>query len=548
LPKALQGQAFITDSASNLVHAYRIVDGGTGRLRAEDFYRRGEIFASSDERCRPVSLASAPDGTLYVVDMYRGVVQDGVYWTDYLRDYIKARDLELPVQRGRIWRIVHESMRPGPAPRLSSASPAQLVEALSHPNGWWRDTAQQLLVQRGDTTVAPQLRDLARQGADWRTRLHALWTLDGLDALESAQVERALSDTSPDVRASAVRLSERWLAGPEQPFGDAVPKLADDVSWTVRRQVAASIGQLPDGARIERATAMLARYGGDPILVDAALSGLRGSEAAVLDRVLALPSPGPPGGVRPSGRLSRGGYPAPDALRGDAVTMLAATIARSGDAGAIEKLIARTTDPSVAAWQRDATLKGLDTGLQGLGGRGRVVRTVLLTAAPAAFTQLASGNTDMGRLARSVVARLDWPGKPAPVVTATPLTRDEQRRFAAGAELYKNLCIACHQPDGRGREKLAPSLVGSRSVTAQDGGNVARIVLGGMEGPIGLMPPLANSLRDDQIAAVLTYIRREWGHTASAVSPDDVKEIRGLTRTRTRPWTAAELPQGRGGR
>jgi mono/diheme cytochrome c family protein len=73
-------------------------------------------------------------------------------------------------------------------------------------------------------------------------------------------------------------------------------------------------------------------------------------------------------------------------------------------------------------------------------------------------------------------------------------------------------------------------------------------VLGGMEGPIGLMPPLASTLGDEQIAAVLTYIRREWGHTAPAVAPEDVQEIRGMTKTRTRPWTAAELPQGRGGR
>src|SRR3954469_12706434 len=153
LPKALQGQAFITDSPTNLVHAYPIVDEGTGRLQAEDFYNKGEIFASWDERCRPVNLASAPDGTLYVVDMYRGVVQDGAFWTDYLRDYIKTRSLEVPVGRGRVWRIVHDGIRPGAAPRLSSATPAQLVRTLAHPNGWWRDTAQQLLVQRRDRRV-----------------------------------------------------------------------------------------------------------------------------------------------------------------------------------------------------------------------------------------------------------------------------------------------------------------------------------------------------------------------------------------------------------
>jgi hypothetical protein len=61
------------------------------------------------------------------------------------------------------------------------------------------------------------------------------------------------------------------------------------------------------------------------------------------------------------------------------------------------------------------------------------------------------------------------------------------------------------------------------------------------------MPPLGSQLNDEQIASVLTYIRREWGHTASAVDPADVQEIRGLTKLRNKPWTDAELPAGRGG-
>ena len=540
LPKALQGQAFITDSATNMVHAYKIIDDGTGRLHAEDFYRKGEIFASWDERCRPVHLASAPDGTLYVVDMYRGVVQDGAFWTDFLRDYIKSRDLELPVKRGRIWRLVHDTMRPGAAPRLSAASPAQLVDTLAHPNGWWRDTAQQLLVQRGDRAVVLQLRELAGRAADWRARLHALWTLDGLDAIEPAQVERALADRSPDVRASAVRLSERWLDDPGEPIAAAALRLMDDVSWTVRRQLAASIGRLPQAARIDRATAMLDRYGNDPILVDATLSGLRGSEAEVLERVLRGAS-GP--------------------QRVDAATMLAATIARSGDPARVQQLIARVSDASAPAWQRGAVLRGLDTGLPGAGGgrgggggggRGRggagAARGVVLPGEPTGLTRFAAADPELTRLAGGVAARLDWPGKPAPVVTAVPLTPDEQVRFTAGAELYKNLCLGCHQADGKGREKMAPTLVGSRFVISQDANNAARILLGGKEGTIGLMPPLKAALSDDQIAAVLTYIRREWGHMAPAVTSEAVAEIRGLTKTRTRPWTDAELPQGRGGR
>ncbi|NUR54467.1 MAG: hypothetical protein HOQ29_08470 [Acidobacteria bacterium] len=535
LPKELQGQAFITDSPTNLVHAYRLVDDGTGRLHAEDFYKKGEIFASWDERCRPVSLASAPDGTLFIVDMYRGVVQDGAFWTDFLRDYIKSRDLELPVKRGRIWRLVHDGMRPGAAPKLSSATPEQLVRTLSHPNGWWRDTAQQLLVQRAPSSVAPSLRQLAGAAADWRTRLHALWTLDGLGALQPAQVVRALGDKAPEVRATALRLSERWLSEADTPLDAAILKLADDVSWTVRRQLAATIGELPQAARVAAAKTMIARYGDDPVLVDAAVSGLRGNEAEVLDALV--------GGAT--------------AQQADAVRILAATMARSGDAAAVQSLIARATDGSGVAWQRLAVLQGIDLGLptagggRGRGGAGRgrgaaPPRAVSLAAEPVALTKLASTDSDLGKLAAGIVGKLEWTGKPTPLNTAPPLTAEQQQRFTAGGELYKNICLGCHQADGRGRDKLAPSLVDSKYVTAPDAGAAARILLGGKEGQIGLMPPLAGALNDEQIAALLTYVRREWGHTASAVATEDVREIRGLTKTRTRPWTDAELSTSRG--
>src|SRR5207244_4266334 len=96
-------------------------------------------------------------------------------------------------------------------PALSKATPAQLVQALSHPNGWWRDTAQQLLVQRGDKTVASSLKMLAVAAKDPRTRMHALWTLDGNDSIDAPTVVRALDDAVRDVRVSALRISERWL-------------------------------------------------------------------------------------------------------------------------------------------------------------------------------------------------------------------------------------------------------------------------------------------------------------------------------------------------
>jgi len=531
LPKDLSGDAFITDSPTNLVHRMKIVDDGTGRLKAVDAYKKGEIMASTDERFRPVNLATdVPDGTIYVVDMYRGVVQEAVFWTDFLRDYIKARDLEQPIHYGRIWRIVHDTTRRDRKPAMSKAAPAELVTYLSHPNGWWRDTAQQLLVQRGDKTVVPQLKQLASTAPDWRTRLHALWTLDGLESMEPALVEHALSDTSAYVRASALRLSEPYLATPA--IATAALKLADDKTWTVRRQLGATIGEFPAGARVDAATKLLTTYGSDPITVDATISGLRGNEAAVLAHV-----------VDP-----------------DAVAMLAGAVARSGDAAGVQQILARVADADTAGPLRVALLNGLDLGLpapgggrgRGAGGRGvaqAAAKPVSLTAEPADLVKRAEADDEAGATAKRVVAKLDWPGKPAPVVPpAPPLTPEQQKRFDAGAEIYKTICIGCHQADGKGKDKLAGNLVESRYVNGPDPGAATRILLAGKEGTIGLMPPLGFALNDEQIASVLTYVRREWGHTASAVAPDDVREVRGLTKTRTRPWTDAELQAGRGGR
>jgi len=539
LPKELYGDAFITDSPTNLVHRYKLVDDGTGRMTAVDGYKKGEILASWDERFRPVNMLGGPDGTIYVVDMYRGIVQEQIYWTDFLKDYITAHDLQQPVHLGRIWRIVHDTTKKQPAPALSKATPAQLVAALSHPNGWYRDKAQQLLVQRGDKSVVPQLTQLATGAPDWKTKLHAMWTLDGLEALPIEVVQKAIGDKSPDVRASGIRLSERWLTDASSPMAAAVLKLQDDPSWTVRRQLAASIGELPAPARLDPAAALLTKYGSDPILVDVTISGLKGQEAEVLNRVL-----------QPN--IASG--------EADAVSMLTAAMAKSGDLAHVQTIVARAVDPAVPAWQRTALLTGLDTGLPapgggrggrggGGGGRGAVAaaKPVALPAEPTGLVALAATTTDAGAMAKRVVAKLDWPGKPVPVVEVTPLTAEQQKRYDAGAELYKGICSGCHQPDGKGKEKLAANLVDSAYVKG-DATTPIRVLLGGKEGPIGLMPPLGGALNDEQIASVLTYIRREWGHTAPPVAPEDVQEVRGLTKTRTKPWTDAELQQGRGGR
>ena len=176
-------------------------------------------------------------------------------------------------------------------------------------------------------------------------------------------------------------------------------------------------------------------------------------------------------------------------------------------------------------------------------------RGVSLPGEPAALTKLASGTDPIALLAKNVSAKLDWPGRPAPVLTAAPLTAEQQKRFDAGAEIYKNICAGCHQEDGRGKDKLGANLVDSPFVNAADPSASIRILIGGKEGTIGLMPPLGPAFNDEQVAAALTYIRRAWGHTATAVDPLNVMEVRGLSKGRTKPWTDPELQAaGRGGR
>jgi mono/diheme cytochrome c family protein len=152
---------------------------------------------------------------------------------------------------------------------------------------------------------------------------------------------------------------------------------------------------------------------------------------------------------------------------------------------------------------------------------------------------LAAAQSDLAPRATALLERISWPGKPGEEAVA-PLTPDEQRRYEAGGDVYRNVCQSCHQPDGRGQDRIAPSLIGS-SLALGPPEITARVLLNGKEGSIGLMPPIGAAITDDQIASVLTYIRREWGQTGSPVDPATISGVRKLTADRTRPWTDAEL-------
>ena len=571
LPADAYGNVFVVEPAANLVSRIVVSDDGT-TLKAKKAYEGSEFIAATDERFRPVYLSNAPDGTLYLVDIYRGIIQHRGFITEYLRDHILSNGLEQPIARGRIYRIVHDGMTRDRRPSMSTASSAELVQMLAHPNGWRRDTAQRLLVEREDPSVVPALAKLAASAPDARTRLHALWTLDGMDKLTPEQVKAALKDSSRDVRTSALRLSERWLSSGDAAMIDAVLALKADQDWSVRRQLAATAGAIK-GDRTSIVAGLLEAGGSDPIVVDASLSGMAGDEVALLDRMVTGPE----------------GTPA----RTASAAVLAATIIRGKDDAAVQHVFEAVADPARAEWQRSALMAGTENGVLGTalpgsgGGRGRGAgaaaqapcptcpgarsgpggasafpaggRAAGAGAAPGggrgrgnsgiavtlskepALTRVVGEGGDLGKRAAAVLERVGWPGKPGMAAdTAAPLTGAEQQRFEAGQVVYKTVCEACHQPDGRGREKLAPSLVGSELALAAPG-IPARILLNGKEGSVGLMPPLGAGMTDEQIADVLTYVRRAWGQNAAPVAPAAVTTVRGQVTGRTRPWTNDEL-------
>jgi glucose/arabinose dehydrogenase/mono/diheme cytochrome c family protein len=211
LPSELRGNLFIGEPVGRLVRR-AVVEVKDGITTVRNPYQddQSEFLRSTDPYFRPVDLCNGPDGCLYIVDMYRGIIQEG-NWTrpgSYLRPMIERHHLEKVTGHGRIWRLVYDGMAPSAVPRLFEETPEQLVAELSHPNGWRRDTAQKLLVLRQAVGVAPRLRALATGASSAVGRLHALWTLEGLGQLDEPTVRAVLSDPDPRLRAAAIRVSE----------------------------------------------------------------------------------------------------------------------------------------------------------------------------------------------------------------------------------------------------------------------------------------------------------------------------------------------------
>ncbi|MGE3779999.1 MAG: PVC-type heme-binding CxxCH protein [Pirellulaceae bacterium] len=268
-PSQLVGSAVVGDVGSNLAHRKLVEPSGVTFI-ARRMDERSEFVASTDIWFRPCQFANAPDGSLYLLDVYREVIEHPASLPPVIKKHL---DLTSGRDRGRIYRIIPDNFQQPLPPRLGSASTADLVALLAHANGWHRETAARLLYQRQDRQAIPLLVAQARASELPEGRLASLYALDGANALTPDVLLAALGDEHPRVREHAVRLSEQ-LAKETPALREKLYTMVDDSAPRVRFQLAFSLGELSGPRRHQLLADIVRRDGADPYVRVAVMSSL----------------------------------------------------------------------------------------------------------------------------------------------------------------------------------------------------------------------------------------------------------------------------------
>jgi mono/diheme cytochrome c family protein len=267
MPADLQGDYVYGEVVGRIVRRVR-PETRDGATFIRNYYDGNEFIKSTDPLFRPVDQTTAPDGTIYITDMYHGIIQQAT-WSGpgtYLRKRIEQYELDKVVGTGRIWRLVYDGVkfdrsdalrRDTTMPKMNDETPAQLVRHLAHPNGWWRDTAQQLLVLKQDKSVVPALQARLRSSNNLLEKFHVLWTLEGLGALDVATARQQMESPEPRMRIQAIRASETLYKAGDRSLAEDYKRLARDPSVDVVIQSLLTMNKwkVPEAAAIIKATA-----------------------------------------------------------------------------------------------------------------------------------------------------------------------------------------------------------------------------------------------------------------------------------------------------
>nr|WP_227006276.1 c-type cytochrome [Rufibacter latericius] len=444
------GDVFVAEPAANLIKRNTLQTNGyltTGKQA----YKGKEFLASVDERFRPVSLYNAPDGSLVVVDMYRGIIQHKTYLTPYLKKEIAKRNLTQPLLSGRIYKIVPKNSKVRKMTMPKDA--VKLVKLLGHENGWIRDKAQQLLIDQEARRIIPELRQALVKSRNPLLVTHALWTLEGLNALRAEEVAFLLRHHDPLIRVQGL---------------SALPSILSGATYQQFMPVFQEMVNKPD-TLVAPYLAFLANH------------------------------------LRP--------------------------FDQEGANSLLKQVVRKHPTNRYVA----------DAVISSLSGREESFQKAMLSFVPDTATAL---HRQLQQVFAYKKEAQDNRNKEAVL-----------KQFPRGAAMYATSCQTCHGPDGNGVKSLAPPLNHSEWVTGNKS-RLAAIVLYGLTGPVnvnghvykapeinGDMPGIGYSqnLPEEDVAELLSYIRKSWKNKASTVHPEEVKKVKQKFKNRQKAFTAEEL-------
>ncbi len=247
-----------------------------GKGTAFNTFPGSEFIRSTDPYFRPVWTESGPDGCLYIADMSRGIIQeknwfpteDGDERTAWVNRYkrVKKWGMLKAFRHGRIYRLVPDEKKPGPLPKMSAEDGPALAQHLTHPNGWWRDTAQKLIVTGEHQDAVPAMKALASSSTTTDAQITALWSLEGLGALDQEMVLNALHSSEPRVRVAAVHLAESFLKKGDPVIREALMATLDDADPHVAIQLYLSFNGGTDATYAEVRQKIQALDGSHPLV------------------------------------------------------------------------------------------------------------------------------------------------------------------------------------------------------------------------------------------------------------------------------------------
>lgn len=242
-PEVFDNSILVADCVLNLVHLDILSKNGSSFSAKRD-RDKAEFLASSDRSFRPVNMATGPNGALYVVDIHREVIEHPEWIPDELEEKM---DLNAGKEKGRIYRITPKGQKSSENRPLPSDL-KKLVHLLGSDNQWTRTTTQRLLVTQNKQEAIPLLTQQLENSANPLARLHSIWTLDGLEALEKRILLSSLEDTSPEIRENAIKIAEKRLKS-DSGFLKPLIELTKDKDARVRMRATLALGTLPDKDR-----------------------------------------------------------------------------------------------------------------------------------------------------------------------------------------------------------------------------------------------------------------------------------------------------------